>query len=112
MGPAPADLVAMRIAPLIGTTIVCAGMLVTAALASGSTHAHSLAAPAWARSLSGLRPYYVEHNYGASNGLTCDLRIYTTNTAALEGKAKLRPGDVTATVCVVRRAGRPAARSK
>jgi hypothetical protein len=102
----------MRIAPLIGTTIVFAGMLVTAALASGSTQSHSRAAPAWAQPLSGIRPYYVEHNYGASNGLTCDLRIYTTNRAALEGKAKLRPGDVTATVCVVHRAGKPAGASK
>jgi hypothetical protein len=101
----------MRVAPLLGTTIVCAGLLVTAALASGSTQGNSRAAPAWARPLGGLRPYYVERNYGASNGLACDLRIYTTNKAALEGKAKLRPGDVTATVCVVRRAT-SAARSK
>jgi hypothetical protein len=36
--------------------------------------------------------------------MTCDLAIYTTNKAALDGKAKLHPGDTTATVCIVRRA--------
>jgi hypothetical protein len=63
-------------------------------------------APAWARPLSGVRPYAVERNYGASHGLTCDLTVYTTNRAALDGKARFCVGDTTATVCVVRRVGR------
>jgi hypothetical protein len=62
--------------------------------------------PAWARPLSGVKPYLVERNYGRSRGLTCDLTVYTTNRAALDGKASLRVGDTTATVCVVRRVGR------
>ena len=77
-----------------------------AAPASGSTRARFRATPAWARPLSGVGPYYVERNYGTSRGLTCDLAVYTTNRAALDGRASLRLGDVTATVCVVRRVGR------
>jgi hypothetical protein len=53
-----------------------------------------------------VKPYLVERNYGTSGRFTCELRIYTTNRAALDGKARLRAGDVTATVCVVRRVSR------
>jgi hypothetical protein len=95
-----------RFAGTIGMAVACAAVFVTAALAAGSTCTRSLATPAWARALSGVRPYYVERNYGTSRGLTCDLTVYTTNRAALDGKASLHPGDVTATVCVVRRVGR------
>ena len=63
----------------------------------------SLTTPVWARPLRGVQPYYVERNYGMSGGLSCDLSIYTANSRALDGKATLRPGDLTATVCVVRR---------
>ena len=35
--------------------------------------------------------------------MTCDLTIYTTNKPALDGNARLHPGDTTATVCVVRK---------
>jgi hypothetical protein len=93
----------------IGATIaaaLAAATVVTAALAAGSPAGRSATGPAWARALAGVRPYLVEHEYGTSRGLTCDLAIYTTNPAALDGRASLRPGDVTATVCIVRRAGR------
>ena len=60
--------------------------------------------PAWSKPLGGVHAYKVQRGYGTSNGVTCDLAIYTTNKAALDGKAKLHPGDTTATVCVVRRA--------
>jgi hypothetical protein len=95
-----------KVAVIVGTTLACTAVFVTAALGSGSTRARPLTTPIWARPLSGVRPYAVERNYGTSRGLTCDLTVYTTNRAALDGKASLRPGDVTATVCVVKRAGR------
>ena len=60
-------------------------------------------APDWSKPLGGVRAYKVQAGYGTSNGMTCDLSIYTTNKAALDGKAKLHPGDTTATVCVVRK---------
>jgi hypothetical protein len=96
-----------RSAGTIGGAIASAAVFATVALGSGSTCARSLRTPAWARPLSGVRPYHVERSYGASRGLACDLAIYTTNRAALDGKARLRPGDVTATVCVVRRVRPP-----
>jgi hypothetical protein len=86
-------------------TVACAAVFAAAALASGSTCGRSLTTPAWARPLRGVPPYAVERNYGTSRGLTCDLKVYTTNPAALDGKARLRPGDLTATVCVIRRVG-------
>ena len=82
--------------------LVIAAIVVTTSSA-GPSYGGSLTTPAWARPLSGVRPYAVQRNYGTSRGLTCDLRIYTTNRAALDGRATLRPGDVTATVCVIRR---------
>ncbi len=59
--------------------------------------------PSWSAPLKGLSPYTVEKDYGTSRGMTCDLTIYTTNKPALDGNARLHPGDTTATVCVVRR---------
>jgi hypothetical protein len=64
----------------------------------------SAATPGWSRPLKGVHAYKVQRGYGTSNGMTCDLSIYTTNKDALDGKAKLHPGDTTATVCIVRRA--------
>ena len=93
------------VASLAVVALVSTVPLVTTARAA-SPHARSSTTPAWARPLSGLTPHVVERNYGVSRGLTCDLAIYTTNRAALDGTARLRPGDVTATVCVVRRVDR------
>ena len=59
--------------------------------------------PSWSAPLKGVTPYTVERDYGTSRGMTCDLTIYTTNKPALDGNARLHPGDTTATVCVVRR---------
>ena len=87
----------------IGLVVVSAA-LVTGGLMSGAFRGRSQAAPAWARPLSGVQPYVVQRDYGTSRGLTCDVSIYTTNAAALDGQGHFRPGDVTATVCVVRRA--------
>ena len=92
-----------KLAVIVGTTLASAAISATGAIASGP---RPLTPPVWARPLSGIRPYVVEPNYGTSRGLTCDLTVYTTNPAALDGKASLRPGDVTATVCAVKRAGR------
>lgn len=101
----------MKSAPLRVTALCATSLVLLVAMTGGSAKAsmtssrpRPLTTPAWARPLSGVRPYSVERNYGTSRGLTCDLTIYTTNRAALEGKAPLRPGDTTATVCIVRRA--------
>ena len=59
--------------------------------------------PPWSAPLKGVTPYTVQKDYGTSRGMTCDLTIYTTNKPALDGNARLHPGDTTATVCVVRR---------
>lgn len=59
--------------------------------------------PSWSAPLKGVSPYSVQKDYGESRGMTCDLTIYTTNKAALDGDARLHPGDTTATVCVVRK---------
>ncbi|HEU5213093.1 MAG TPA: hypothetical protein VFU10_10020 [Gaiellaceae bacterium] len=59
--------------------------------------------PSWSAPLKGVTPYTVQKDYGTSRGMTCDLTIYTTNKPALDGNARLHPGDTTATVCVVRR---------
>ena len=66
------------------------------------------ATPTWSQPLLHVHPYSVQRDYGTSNGVTCDLAVYTTNKAALDGKARLHPGDTTATVCVVRKAAEPA----
>jgi hypothetical protein len=63
----------------------------------------SQATPNWSQSLLHVTPYRVQRDYGTSRGRTCDLTIYTTNAPALDGKARLHPGDTTATVCVVRK---------
>src|SRR5262249_22460914 len=87
----------------VAVSAICV-LVPLAAARSGLGQAPSpLATPAWARPLSGVRPYAVQRNFGTSRGLTCDLRIYTTNRRALDGHGRSRPGDVTATVCVVRR---------
>jgi len=94
-----------RIGIVLGLAVAGAVAAATVALAGGTANARPSKAPPWARPLVGVRPYSVARNYGTSRGLTCDLKVFTTNPAALDGKARLRPGDVTATVCVVRRAG-------
>ena len=93
------------IGAVVALSITSALVLVASAHGSDSSYRRSGTTPAWARPLSGVRPYVVEHNYGTSRGLTCDLHIFTTNRAALDGNGRLRPGDVTATVCIVRRVG-------
>jgi hypothetical protein len=102
----------MRNASLSGTallaTVVALLLLITGGTVKpslASSRSRPLTTPAWAQPLSGVKPYYVERSYGTSRGLTCDLSVYTTNRAALDGTASLRPGDTTATVCVVRRVG-------
>jgi hypothetical protein len=67
----------------------------------------STTSPSWSKPLERVRPYSVQPGYGTSHGLTCDLAVYTTNKAALDGKGRLKPGDTTATVCVVRKADKP-----
>jgi hypothetical protein len=94
-----------RVAYALGSALATSAVLIATALASGSSCERSLTTPAWARPLSGVRPYYVARDYGSSRGLTCDLRVYTTNRAAFAGRANFRPGDTTATVCVIRRVG-------
>ena len=86
--------------------------VVTGFVAAGRVLEHSEApsSPSWSKPLQHVRPYSVQPGYGTSHGLTCDLAVYTTNKAALDGKARLHPGDTTATVCVVRKADGPADR--
>ena len=60
--------------------------------------------PDWSEPLRNVNPYSVQKGYGTSRGVTCDLSVYTTNRAALDGEGRLKPGDTTATVCVVRKA--------
>jgi hypothetical protein len=108
----------LRSSPIMGdsvarsaTTRLGSALALVLALTGGTANASMRSAcppstPAWARPLGGVRPYSVEHDYGTSHGLTCDMRVYTTNRAALDGKARFRAGDTTATVCVVRRVGR------
>jgi hypothetical protein len=80
-------------------------LVVTGYMAAGQLFQQASApTPDWSKPLKGVHAYKVQRGYGTSNGMTCDLAIYTTNKAALDGKAKLHPGDTTATVCIVRRA--------
>jgi hypothetical protein len=83
--------------------------VVTGYVATGRVMQRSSAAtPSWSQPLLNVNPYTVQRGYGTSHGVTCDLAIYTTNKAALDGKARLHPGDTTATVCVVRKAAKRA----
>src|SRR5262245_32076047 len=77
-GKAPA-----RTAKVVGLAFLSAALLVTAARASDVSSARLRTTPAWARPLSGVRPYLVQRAVGTSGNLTCDLRVYTTNAAAL-----------------------------
>ena len=77
--------------------------LAGAQIFSSGHAAQSWAGPNWSAPLKGISPYSVQKDYGESRGMTCDLTIYTTNKAALDGNARLHPGDTTATVCVVRK---------
>jgi hypothetical protein len=79
-------------------------LVVTMYLAAGHVFTRAAATPDWSKPLKGVHAYKVQQGYGTSDGMTCDLSIYTTNKAALDGKAKLHPGDTTATVCIVRKA--------
>jgi hypothetical protein len=80
-------------------------LLVTGYVAGGRVFDHTgTTSPGWSKPLQHVRPYSVQRGYGTSRGVTCDLTVYTTNKAALDGKARLHPGDTTATVCVVRKA--------
>jgi|tagenome__1003787_1003787.scaffolds.fasta_scaffold19587153_1 hypothetical protein len=80
-------------------------LAVTGYVAAGQFfHRASAPTPDWSKPLRGVHAYKVQEGYGTSNGMTCDLSIYTTNKAALDGRAKLHPGDTTATVCIVRKA--------
>jgi hypothetical protein len=85
-------------------------LVVTGYVATGRLFERGDAAatsPGWSKPLLHVRPYSVQPGYGTSRGMTCDLTVYTTNKAALDGKARLHPGDTTATVCVVRKADGP-----
>jgi hypothetical protein len=92
---------ALALALALGYALVMTGYV-----AAGQLFHHQAASPTpdWSKPLRGVHAYKVQTGYGTSGGMTCDLSIYTTNKAALDGKAKLHPGDTTATVCVVRRA--------
>jgi hypothetical protein len=79
-------------------------LVVTGYLAAGHVFTRASATPDWSQPLKGVHAYKVQRGYGTSDGMTCDLSIYTTNKAALDGRAKLHPGDTTATVCIVRKA--------
>jgi hypothetical protein len=84
-------------------------LVVTGYVATGRALDRSdTSSPSWSKPLLHVNPYSVERGYGTSRGMTCDLTVYTTNKAALDGRARLHPGDTTATVCVVRKATRPA----
>jgi hypothetical protein len=79
-------------------------LAVTGYIAAGEVFQRaSSPGPSWSKPLKGVHAYRVQRGYGTSGGITCDLSIYTTNKAALDGRAKLHPGDTTATVCVVRK---------
>lgn len=77
--------------------------LAAAQIISRHHAAKSWTGPSWSAPLKSVSPYSVQKGYGTSRGLTCDLTIYTTNKAALDGNGRLHPGDTTATVCVVRK---------
>jgi hypothetical protein len=79
------------------------------AVARATAPSQSAGAPDWSQPLRNIHPYSVQKGYGTSRGVTCDLSVYTTNKAALDGNGRLKPGDTTATVCVVRKAdaGKP-----
>ena len=104
---------ALRAYPLALALVLALGyaLAVTGWMAAGQLFSHQAAAPTpdWSKPLSGVHAYKVQTGYGTSGGMTCDLSIYTTNRAALDGNAKLHPGDTTATVCVVRKVNRPPA---
>ena len=68
-------------------------LVVTGYVAAGQFfHRAAAPTPDWSKPLSGVHAYKVQRGYGTSDGMTCDLSIYTTNKAALDGRAKLHPG--------------------
>ena len=91
---------ALALAVALGYALVVTGYVAAGRL----FHEAATPSPDWSKPLNGVHAYKVQTGYGTSNGMTCDLSIYTTNKAALDGKARLHPGDTTATVCVVRKA--------
>ena len=103
--PVRAYQLALALALAIGYALAVTGYVATGRIMqpSKATVSAEAVTPSWSKPLNGVRPYQVQRNYGTSGGVTCDLAIYTTNKAALEGKARLHPGDTTATVCVVRK---------
>jgi hypothetical protein len=96
---------ALALSLVIGYALIVTGYVATQELRTPTAGA---ATPPWSKPLNGVAPYSVQRGYGTSGGITCDLAVYTTNVKALDGKGRLRPGDTTATVCVVRRADKPA----
>lgn len=106
--PVRAYQLALALALAVGYAVA-----VTGYVAAGQIFFHGAAsspAPSWSKPLKGVHAYSVQRGYGTSGGITCDLSVYTTNKAALDGTAKLHPGDTTATVCVVRKVNKPPAR--
>jgi hypothetical protein len=96
---------ALALSLALGYALAVTGYVATGHLLERADAA--AASPGWSKPLLHVRPYSVQPGYGTSRGLTCDLSVYTTNKAALDGKARLHPGDTTATVCVVRKADAP-----
>ena len=95
---------ALALALAIGYSLAVTAYVATGQVFGGGG-SKSAPIPSWSSPLRGVKPYSVQKGYGTSGNMTCDLSIYTTNRAALDGNAKLRPGDTTATVCVVRKLG-------